>query len=239
MTAHKLLILITILISQKIYSQDTLFFKLSNPWNTVKDLNGKYIRKCVKENDYFHVWDYNSKNILVTESFYTDTNFTRKLFCHKYFNETRGFLEQSRCYQEGRLHGYFVSYSPAGDTTGYDIFENSTVIKSWRSQPEEAEATFVMNEKFAEFPGGQKAWLEFLSNNLQYPDSLQNIKGQVILKFVVSPMGIIENVEVIKSLHPILDQEAIRVIRKSPKWKPAKQNGKKVKTIIRQPIGFG
>jgi TonB family protein len=238
MTFKRLFIFIAILISHRAYSEDTLFFKLSNPWNTVKDANGKYVRKCVKENDYFHVWDYN-RNILVTESFYSDTNFARKLFCHKYFNETKGFLEQSRCYQNGRLHGYFVSYSPNGDTTDYDIYENGSVIKSWSSQPQNSKPTFVMNEEPAEFPGGQRAWLDFLSSNLQYPDSLQNIKGQVLLKFVISPKGTIETVEVIKSLHSILDQEAIRVIRKSPKWKPAKQNGKKVQTIITQPIGFG
>ena len=123
MRLQQLILFISIFFFQKAYTQDTLYFRLSNPINTVKDLNGNYIRKCIKENDYYHVWDYNSTNVLVTESFYSDTNFTRKLFCHKYFNETKGFLEQSRCYQNGRLDGYFVSYNEHGDTTDYDIYQ--------------------------------------------------------------------------------------------------------------------
>jgi TonB family protein len=239
MRLQQSLIFITIFFFHKVYAQDTLYFKLSNPWNTVKDKNGKYIRKCIKENDYYHAWDYNSTNVLVTESFYSDTNFTRKLLCHKYFNETKGFLEQSRCYQNGRLDGYFVSYNERGDTTDYDIYKNGDVIKSWSSQTQDATPTFIMNEEPAEFPGGQKAWLEYIANNLKYPDSLQNIKGQVLLRVVISPKGTIETVEVIKSLHPLLDKEAIRIINKSPKWKPAKQNGKRVKMTITQPINFG
>ncbi len=84
-----------------------------------------------------------------------------------------------------------------------------------------------MNEEPAEFPGGETAWREYLGNNLKYPDSLQNIKGQVLLKFVVNPKGTIDKVEIIKSLHPMLDKEAVRVIINSPGWRPAKQTGKK------------
>ena len=119
------------------------------------------------------------------------------------------------------------------------FIKNGDVIKSWNSQPQDATTTFIMNEEPAELPGGQKAWLESLSDNLDYPDSLQNIKGQVLLSIVINPKGMIETVEVIKSLHTLLDQEAVRVISKSPKWKPAKQNGKKVKMAITQAINFG
>jgi len=71
---------LTLLISSTVLGSDTLYFRLSNPWNTVKSPTGKYLRKCIKENDYYHVWDYNSNNIMVTESFYSDTNFTKNFF---------------------------------------------------------------------------------------------------------------------------------------------------------------
>ncbi len=229
------------LTSLKAFSTDTLFFRLSNPWNTVKASNGKYLRKCVKENDYFHVWDYNSKNLLVTESFYSDTNFTTKLFCHKYYNETKKYLEQTRCYAAGRLHGYFVSYDEKGDTTDYYIYEHGTAIKSWSLHPEEEEtivAELRKNAIPAEFPGGKNAWNKYISDNLKIPKALenQNIKGELILKFVIEITGKIENVEVVKSLNPVVDAEAVRVIKESPKWKPAKQNGKKVQMTQTQPI---
>src|SRR5688572_8997486 len=92
-------LLLTVCITTSAFCNDTLYFRLSNPWNTVKSSTGKYLRKCIKEKDYYHCWDYNNISIVITESFYSDTNFTRKLFCHKYFNEAKGFLEQTRCYE--------------------------------------------------------------------------------------------------------------------------------------------
>jgi TonB family protein len=222
------------------FGGDTLYFRLSNPWNTVKSPTGRYLRKCVKENDYYHCWDYNSKNVLITESFYSDTNFTRKLFCHKYYNETRGFLEQTRCYENGRLNGYFVDYNEKGDTTAYQVYNNGDVVKEWSSEPSDNSKVFEMVEEEAEFPGGHSAWLNFLTENLTYPKALkkEKISGQVIAKVCVDPTGKINNVEIIKSLHPLLDEEVIRAIKSSPKWKPARQNGKTVQMTFTQPINF-
>ncbi|HTB26065.1 MAG TPA: energy transducer TonB [Puia sp.] len=222
---------------------DTLYFRLSNPWNTVKDPNGSYLRKCVPENDYYHIWDYNGKNILVTESYYADTTFKKKLLCHKYFNEQDGLLEQTRCYKDGRLNGYIVDYNKNGDTTDYQVYENGDVIKSWSSHPQEKDtvlSSLMKQEVKAEFPGGRQGWIDYLSRNLQYPPQLKDsgITGQVILKFTITPKGKIEDIIVVKSLHPLIDKEAIRVISESPKWKPAEQLGKKVPTTITQPIDF-
>lgn len=231
---------LTLLISSTVLGSDTLYFRLSNPWNTVKSPTGKYLRKCIKENDYYHVWDYNSNNIMVTESFYSDTNFTKKLFCHKYFNETNGILQQSRCYENGRLHGYFVGYDSQGDTTSYQVYENGAVVKEWNSNQNDKGVVFDKLEKTAKFPGGQSSWLKYLSDNLVYPNELkqQNISGQVLARIHIDATGEVKKVEILKSLHPLLDKEVIRVIMKSPKWKPAKQNGKNVPMYISQPVTF-
>ena len=229
MKLNKATFLFTVFISSSVLGSDTLFFRLSNPINTVKSPTGKYLRKCIKENDYYHAWDYNSKNILVAESFYSDTNFTRKLLCHKYFNEIKGYLEQTRCYENGRLNGYFVDYDEKGDTTDYQVYNNGEVVKEWSAETQSNTPTFVINEESAEFPGGETAWLKYLGNNLKYPDSLQNVKGQVLLKFVINQIWLIESVEIIKSLQPLLDKEAIRGIMKSPKWRPEKKRGQSEK----------
>lgn len=198
------------------------------------------MRKCIKENDYYHCWGYNGRNILITESFYADTTFGRKLLCHKYFNETKGFLEQTRCYENGRLHGYFVDYNAKGDTIAYQVYENGAVTKEWSSDATENTQVFEMVETTAEFPGGRSAWLNFLGDNLQYPKKLkkEKISGQVIAKVFVDPTGTVSNVEIVKSLHPLLDEEVVRVIKGSPKWKPATQNGKTVQMTFNQPITF-
>ena len=239
-----MMLLFTSVISfSNVFGNDTLYFRLSNPWNTVKDPNGEYLRKCVRENDFFHVWDFNKKNILVTESYYADTTFKKKLFCHKYFNERDGLLEQTRCYNDGRLNGYFVNYDKKGDTTDFQVYENGDLIKSWSLHPEEVDTVLeklVKQETRAEFPGGKEGWINYLSRNLQYPPQLKDsgITGQVILRFTVTPNGKIEDIIVVQSLHPLFDKEAVRVISESPRWNPAEQLGKKVQTIITQPINF-
>jgi TonB family protein len=240
MTLKTPLLLLLLFFCAAALANDTLYFRLSNPWNTVKSPTGKYLRKCLKENDYYHCWDYNSNNILVTESFYADTTFARKLHCHKYFNETKGFLEQTRCYENGRLHGYFVDYNEKGDTTAYQVYENGAVTKEWSSDANENTQVFQMIETTAEFPGGRSAWLTYLGDNLNYPKALrkEKISGQVIVKVFVDPTGTVSNVEIVKSLHPLLDEEVIRVIKGSPKWKPATQNGKAVQMTFNQPISF-
>ena len=234
---------LAILSFSDVFGSDTLYFRLSNPWNTIKDPNGSYLRKCVRENDYYHVWDYNRKNVLVTESYYADTTFKKKMLCHKYFNEQNGLLEQTRCYKDGRLNGYFVDYDNKGDTTDYQVYENGDVIKSWSLHPEERDTVLealVKQEVKAEFPGGSEGWVNYLSRNLRYPSQLKDsgITGQVILRFTITSKGKIEDIIVVKSLHPLFDKEAVRVISESPKWKPAEQLGKKVQTTITQPINF-
>jgi len=98
----------------------------------------------------------------------------------------------------------------------------------------------IKTEKKAQFPGGSAAWLNYLTTNLDYPSSLkgEHISGQVTLQFTVNIHGKIENVTVVKNLNSVLDEEAIRVIQRSPKWKPAMQNNKKVPARLTQTINF-
>jgi TonB family protein len=240
MTLKISLLLLLLFICATAFANDTLYFRLSNPWNTVKSPTGKYLRKCIKENDYYRCWDYNGNKVLVTESYYADTSFSRKLLCHKYFNETKGYLEQTRCYENGRLHGYFVDYNAKGDTTSYQVYENGAVTKEWSSDATENTQVFQMIETTAEFPGGRSAWLTYLGDKLNYPKALkkEKISGQVIVKVFIDPTGMVSRVEVVKSLHPLLDEEVIRVVKGSPKWKPATQNGKAVQMTFNQPITF-
>jgi len=240
MTLKPLFFFFALFICARVFSSDTLYFRLSNPWNTVKSPTGNYLRKCIIENDYCHCWDYNRNNILVTESFYSDTNFTRKLFCHKYFNETKGFLEQSRCYENGRLHGYFVDYNEKGDTTDYQVYNNGELAKEWSSEATDTGTVIELTQEAAEFPGGQSAWIAYLNENLIYPKKLkkEKVSGQVIAKVYIDPTGVVSNIEIVKSLHPLLDEEVIRVIKSSPKWKPASQNGKAVQMTFNQAINF-
>ncbi len=90
------------------------------------------------------------------------------------------------------------------------------------------------------FPGGLDGMIAFLSANIKYPqDALNNkIKGTVLVQFVLSTTGKVEDVTVIKSLYPSCDAEAIRVVSIMPDWTPAEYKGKKVKIVQKVPILF-
>lgn len=92
----------------------------------------------------------------------------------------------------------------------------------------------------ASFPGGSTALTQYIKTNLQYPKECREGApiGRVILGFTVNKDGSLGNIKVEKSLVPILDEEAIRVLKSMPKWTPAKKNGKVVKSHATIPFTF-
>jgi len=96
-------------------------------------------------------------------------------------------------------------------------------------------------EKQPEFPGGTAALLQFLSSNIKYPAECRDssIEGRVIVSFVIGKDGAICEPEVVKSVHPLLDAEALRVISLMPNWDPGMQQGKPVRVKYSVPISFG
>ncbi len=95
-------------------------------------------------------------------------------------------------------------------------------------------------EAFPEFEGGMKAWYKYVSKNLRYPEMAvdQAKGGKVFVSFVVERDGSISNVQVMRGVGFGMDEEAARVIKKSPKWNPGKQNGKPVRVRFNMPITF-
>ena len=92
------------------------------------------------------------------------------------------------------------------------------------------------------FPGGMAALSQFLSNNVKYPKEAEKkgIQGRVLVGFIVDVDGAISESRVEHSSHPLLDHEALRVIRQMPAWNPAKEkaSGKPVKVRYHLPVTF-
>ena len=95
-------------------------------------------------------------------------------------------------------------------------------------------------EQKPEFEDGDKAMYEFLSKNINYPAIAResSISGTVFVGFVVSKDGSIRNVEIKRGIGGGCNEEAIRVIKLMPKWKPGKQNGKAVNVAFTLPVKF-
>ena len=90
------------------------------------------------------------------------------------------------------------------------------------------------------FPGGQTQMLEFISKEVKYPQAAKkdSIEGRVVVSFIVEKDGSINKAKVEKPVHPLLDEEALRVINAMPKWIPGMLNGKAIRVKYNVPITF-
>ena len=111
----------------------------------------------------------------------------------------------------------------------YSIQKNSNIYKAYEAV-----------EQMPYFPGGESEMMKFIRENIQYPASAKEygIQGRVILRFVVTETGTIENITVLRSLDPACDKEAIRLLKSMPKWIPGKQNDEIVSVYYTLPIAF-
>ncbi|MFT3754006.1 MAG: TonB family protein [Paludibacter sp.] len=122
------------------------------------------------------------------------------------------------------------------DVNGKDIAD----VKADVTQIAEEEKVYDVIEQMPQFPGGEGELLAFIGKNLKYPVIAQEngIQGTVIVRFVVSRTGAVDKVEVLRSLDPACDREAIRVVRTLPNWIPGKQNGVNVSVYYTLPIKY-
>ena len=105
------------------------------------------------------------------------------------------------------------------------------------------DSVYVFVPVKARFPGGEAALNRWLSEHINYPIVAQenNVQGNVFVRFVVRPDGRIDGVEVVKKVHPSLDNEAIRVLkdRDMPRWQAGEnQHGQKVSSYFTLPVKF-
>ncbi|HKK10547.1 MAG TPA: energy transducer TonB [Bacteroidales bacterium] len=120
-----------------------------------------------------------------------------------------------------------------------------TKIEQWRPQiPDEKyvedDKIFIVVEEDPGFPGGEQARMQYLANNIEYPQLAREnrIQGTVYVTFVVEKDGSVTDVRVLRGIGGGCDQEAIEVVKNMPKWKPGKQRGKPVRVQFNMPIRF-
>ena len=106
--------------------------------------------------------------------------------------------------------------------------------------PSDSDHIYELVETNAQFPGGDDACYQFLAKNLKYPAKAQKegIQGRAFVRFVVNKDGSISDIECTRSPDPSLAEEAVRVVSLMPKWTPATQGGKSVRSRFNLPIMF-
>ena len=117
----------------------------------------------------------------------------------------------------------------------------SIIISASEEEDENEEPiVFTIVEHPPVFPGGESALLKFISDNVTYPATAKekSIQGKVFVRFVITKQGKVTSEEIVKGVDPILDEEALRVVRLMPDWKPGKQRGVPVNVSYIIPIQF-
>ena len=110
-----------------------------------------------------------------------------------------------------------------------------------KEEVEEAEEdVFLVVEEDPEFPGGLDALSKFIADNIKYPQLAKenNITGKVFVSFVVEKDGRVGQVKILRDIGGGCGNEAVRVVKMMPRWKPGKQRGKAVRTQFNLPVNF-
>ena len=99
---------------------------------------------------------------------------------------------------------------------------------------------FFIVEVMPKFPGGELALRKYVAQNIRYPNAARenDIQGKVYVRFVVNEDGTVGDVTVLRGVDPLLDNEAVRVIKTLPVWQPGRQLNKTVKVYYTMPISF-
>lgn len=115
--------------------------------------------------------------------------------------------------------------------------ENDTLIEE---EIEEEPPIFQVVEEMPEFPGGMRALIKYIHKHLKYPTKAKEnkIQGKVFVRFVVMPVGKVKKVQIARGVHPLLDAEAVRIVKSLPLWKPGKARGKSKPVWFTVPVNF-
>lgn len=120
-----------------------------------------------------------------------------------------------------------------------EVIEEYVPVEVEEEEVSETEV-FTIVEEMPAYPGGDAKLYEYLGKNIKYPQIAREsgIQGRVFVNFVVEPDGSVSNVKVMRGIGGGCDEEAVRVIKTMPKWKPGKQRGKAVRVTYTIPVVF-
>ncbi len=134
--------------------------------------------------------------------------------------------------------GFRIKSEPGrGDEVVYRIMPQNGF--RFPAEPDN-DSIYQIVEQMPQFPGGESALMEYVSKNVVYPEEAKEkeIQGRVFIGFVVEKDGSIGEVKVLRGIGGGCDEEAVRVIKGMPKWKPGIKDGKPVRVSYMMPINF-
>ena len=154
--------------------------------------------------------------------------------------DTASFVEEQRSQKAARPQkAPLVTQEEQEDDEGV-VLRSGEVVVEPQVAPDTTKIFGDIAEQMPMFQGGDRKLMEYLENNVQYPPECEEtcVQGRVVVTFLVERDGSISNAKVVKSVHPLLDAEALRVVEGMPKWMPGRQNGVTVAVKYTIPVTF-
>lgn len=179
------------------------------------------------------------KGGLKSECEYSDISTKKSEGISTYYHDN-GLVKLNSFYVDGELDGELKTFYSNGQLKRKEVYEKGDLISGKCYTKEGKDTTHFAYEIMPEYPGGEKALLKFISDNTKYPKKAKkkNISGKVIVKFAVDVDGKVKDVKISKSAHPLIDEEALRVIRLLEDWTPGFKDGEAIKVVFAVPIKF-
>jgi TonB family protein len=238
------------LLSQTQTKQQESFYLLDQNMNGTTTIEkAKYFIHALKEADSSWLFEkYNVDGPMISSEHYKDDK-ANTLNGHAYYYNKKGNIDSAGEWSNDLQTGTWGINNEKGQAAFEKTYQQGMLIaiKDYKKAEALEKAKHIdssklvdINEMESEFPGKTGAWRSYLEKNLNYPDRALNMKkeGQVTIMFIVDTIGNIINPYIEHSVEYSLEKEALRMITESPKWTPAFQFGRKVKSYKRQSITF-
>lgn len=139
-----------------------------------------------------------------------------------------------------RIEAIYMGFEPFTIGVSKTFSERNDYKIMLRKEGADPSKPYDVVEQMPQYPGGTGKLFEYLAKSVRYPKEAENagVQGRVIATFVVEKDGSISNAKVVKSIHPDLDAEALRVVNGMSNWNPGMQNGEPVRVKYTVPITF-
>jgi TonB family protein len=217
---------------------DTLRIFYDKDWKEVRDRASATFYRIAynNENGYWQASDYYNNGTLQMTGVYLDKEMTRKQGPFEWYYPN-GKLKTKAMYMYGRPSDEAFEYYENGQIDAHTIFDNSgrqVEVKYYK--PDGAPSIFTQ----AEYPGGMAEMYRFIGANVKYSRSLRKrgVEGRVFVSFNISTEGKLYGVAILGAPHESMADEAVRVVKAMPDWKPAERDGVKVDSKYNLPINF-
>jgi len=159
---------------------------------------------------------------------------------YKVYDDKFSYIEEEGTVKNGKRDGAWKGTDKGRGITYTENYKDGALTEGKSVDKDGQAVSYTKRGIPPQFKGGLDAFGDYLSRSINYPTDARekNIQGRVNVTFVVEKDGKVSDVQVTRSVSPSLDAEAVRVIKRSPKWEPGVQYGRPVRVIYSVPISF-